>query len=166
MLDIEKDGATWVLRNTALRAERPIVAFDTVKRSEKVKGGKPTGETSYDLGGDRPLSDGLDSALRAALFWKWQDRQDGEQHYTLYVPILVLASRWWDTCIDGGQVAGPVLRACGYQTSRYPHERRMVNTMVIVWSREELPALVQDLRKLFNWFGHECQSRSGPRDLT
>jgi hypothetical protein len=158
--DVEENAAARLLELAGLTAARPIVAFDLIERSvEAAKHNKPEQiEITRSPQGDRQLFRGLDSAIKAAMFWQRHDRGDEHWHATLNVPVCVLSVPFWDVCIDGGQVADPEILKCGYQVNSYP--RRPVNPdmMLLLWDVGDVFALVHALGYLLDWFRLEMRS--------
>jgi hypothetical protein len=147
----EREAATQLLKETGLIAPaRPIVAYDVVEREEPRKEGQPA---TFKPLGDKTLYAGIDSAVKAALFWKNYDGFVTGSASLLYVPVLVIGTPFWDVCIDHGQVGAPEILKRGYQTCAYPIEaERMTAMTTLVWAAEELDELVEALGELSEWF--------------
>jgi hypothetical protein len=101
----------------------------------------------------------MDSAMKAAFHWAYDDSQGGgggDYFASLTVPIALLSRPFWDVCIDGGAIDDPVIRTRAYQTNSYPLPQRGARTaMTLVWSEPELPQMVKALDDLYHWFRDE-----------
>ncbi len=148
------NAAKRLLKESGLSQARSLAAFDLITRKE----GKKQGEVFERVSRDKMIFDGLDSALKAALFWPEQDKQSGESFFALYLPVLVTAIPLWDVSIDGGQVGPAELLHRGFQLARYPRYPGMIETMILVWYKEELADLVAALESAFDWFYEGLQS--------
>jgi hypothetical protein len=148
--NIEDAAAAILFEETALGDTRPLVAFDVIEREEITrKQQEPT--VSYKSIGDRILYEGIDSALKSSAFWISIDNQRGQDHHTVYVPVLLLAP-FWDVCIDNGVVGAAETRRRGYHSCRYPLiPLEITEVTTLVWSAEELPQLIDALGALSEW---------------
>jgi hypothetical protein len=74
--------------------------------------------------GDRFLFEGLDSALRASLWWSRRDLPVvfslDESIIRVIVPILVLSRPWHDFSIDEGRIGDPIETHVGFISNLYP----------------------------------------------
>jgi hypothetical protein len=133
-----------------LSGSRPIVAFDTLQRTDKgIQSRK----------GDRELYEGFDSALKAAMFWtqaddEWGSR--GRRHMILSIPTLVLSQPYWDVPIDGPGIGDPTVQSAGYVLGIYPVGQRLAavfprSSLILVCAFSELPRVVRTFNDLWAW---------------
>jgi hypothetical protein len=161
MPELERAAAKRLLHATGMDATKPLVAFDVISRTvREKKAGHPVGP-EYRLLGDRRLFDGIDSAVKAAFHWREQNLYGDSAYACLNVPVCVLAKPFWDICIDGGIMAEPEVRECGYQVLSYPagggSDGKTVHPVVILWGVHDLPRLVVALDDVFESFRVEIQ---------
>jgi len=154
---VEAAAAERLLSTSGLRATRPIVAFDMVERV--VKTAKKPGESDVVAfqrvkEGDRRLFTAADSGVKSALYWVQEDLQQREPSFfaTLNVPVLVLASPFWDVCIDGGLVAEPEVRGWGFQSNLYPARPQAREVLIVVATTDVLEKVINALDDLLDWF--------------
>jgi hypothetical protein len=166
--DLEGRAATRLLQASELSASRSLVAFDMLERNEVVPKRKKNMNTdeatatySRCRDGDRQLFGAVDSSVKAAFFWVKEDYQRQQPFATLNVPVCILSLPFWDTCIDGGNVAEPDVKHRGYQSNAYPGSPVSKEVMTLVWDVAELPDLIAALDNLFLWFRDEIRIRSG-----
>jgi hypothetical protein len=157
---LEQHGAAELLRVTELDTERALVAFDIIERMLP-KGRKKgqLGTTTYKAIGDGQLFKAIDSALSAAFYWRQQDYSDASYFVVLNIPVFLLSIPFWDVCIDQAKVGEPAIQKRGYQNNLYPDRPNPTQAIVLVWTRDELPALVQALDSLFDWLRAELRKR-------
>lgn len=126
------------------------VGFDIIKpqQNQPAKDWKPTG--------DKPLFEGLDSALRGSLFWMKVGvptfHSSNEGLLRVQVPVLVLSRPWQEISLDGGNVGDPVDCNLGYTANLYPiapSPAAPAPIMTIVIAREMLPQLQKALVNLY-----------------
>jgi hypothetical protein len=120
---IGKDAANALLwfmcgRNSAKKAALPqTIGFDIIKDP------RSPGKDWRALG-DRTLFEGLDSALRAALYWKSLTfgpfHNQSERTLRVQVPVLVLSRPWHQFSIDSGSVEEAVETSLGFTANPYP----------------------------------------------
>lgn len=130
--EMEEQGAARLLEGLGLLNEKRIVGFDAVERHVA----KDKVHFSRARDGDHRIHGGIDSALKAAVFWNrrvpsgWGG--DTQPEVLIHVPICLLSVPMWDVCIDGGEVGGAQVREVGFQTNYYPlgQEERQVTTIV------------------------------------
>jgi hypothetical protein len=100
-----------------------VVGFDIIQRKEIPK--KPS-QFEYSRKTDRDLYEGLDSAIKASVYWDrgdwlWRQARGGSAGYAvLNIPLLVTSLPFWDVSIDGGIPGEPELRHSGYHVGYYP----------------------------------------------
>lgn len=154
MVDLERAGADRFLAAT-LEDARPVVALDILEREAPKNQPKAAPTVQRAKGGDARLFSAFDSALKAALFWMAEDyksQTDSMTFATLNVPVCLLSVPFWDVCIDPGTTAEPTLRSRAYQSGLYPERPIAREILTLVWTQDELPALVAGLDDLFTWF--------------
>lgn len=119
---------------------------------------KPRLKYDYTRITDKDLFEGVDSALKAAIFW--QTISSSSDVY-LRVPVLVTSKPWFDVPLDKGEVGMPVQSTRGYKTTLYPYKGVAEPELLtsLIWAEEELPVLVDALNKLFSWFVDEVDSQ-------
>lgn len=108
----EIKSAIRALECAGLTTARPIVAFDMIERTESIgmKKGVPQPPVvvyARMKDGDSSLFKAVDSAIKAAFFWRQEDYQKGVGFVTVNVPVYVLSCPFWDACIDRGHVDQP-----------------------------------------------------------
>jgi hypothetical protein len=158
--DLEGHSAAQLLHATELDTARALIAFNIIERTPpKVgKGAKaPERTATYKAVGDGELFKAIDSALSAAFYWRQQDNSDASNFVALNVPVLLLSIPYFDVCVDQASVGEPAVRSRGYQSNSYPDRPNPTQAMVLVWTRGELPTLVQALDSLFAWFLEELR---------
>jgi hypothetical protein len=69
--------------------------------------------------------------------------------------VLVLGLPFWDVPIDGGSVGTAEIKQRGYQTRSYPVEMQEEVISTVIWTEDELPALVDVLEDLRKWLPGE-----------
>jgi hypothetical protein len=179
---VSKGAGEKLLEVSGLTAARPLIAFDVIEREEREKKGKGKAGTDPPFvafrsrpNGDRPLYEGFDSALKATFYWAQGDslnlrltpEKHRQIHLALYVPILVTSVPFWEVPIDDGIVGTPFVSRRGFQTMRYPtptpsRESRNRDVTTLIWTADDLPALVEALDKLFEWFRSEIRALGNP----
>jgi hypothetical protein len=158
--DLEEHSATHLLRATELLTARAIVAFDILERTfpKERRGTKaPLPTPTYKNLGDEKLFKAIDSSVSAAFYWRQQDYNDASRFVVLNIPVFLLSIPFWDVCIDQAKVGEPEIRKRGYQSNSYPNRPGPTQAMVLVWTRSELPMLVQALNNLFVWLVDEVK---------
>lgn len=126
------------------------VGFEVAKEPQE-------GKKDWRALGDRNVFEGLDSALRAALFWKRMqlppNHSTNEYLVRVQIPILVLQRPWYAISIDDGTVGIPVKTSLGYTASLYPlgGGAMPVPMFMLLVARESLPDLQRVLTSLFGW---------------
>jgi hypothetical protein len=154
--DLEQAAAAELLRLTLLNQAAPFVAFDLLEYSQPKSGSKPA-EYKRAGDGDRQLFTAVDSAIKAAFYWRQQQYSEGGYFAVLNVPICLLAKRFWAVCVDGGRVGEPELRWAGYQNNSYPDHPTHTQQIALVWSSDQISILIDALDQLFVWMGKEMQ---------
>jgi hypothetical protein len=156
--ELEERSASQLLRVTELDTARALVAFDIIERTLPKEGkGKnaPPRPTTYKIVGDEQLFKAIDSALSAAFYWRQQAYSDANNFVVLNVPVFLLSTPFFDVCIDQANVGEPAVRKRGYQSNSYPDRPSPTQAMVLVWTRDELPTLVEALDSLYIWLLEE-----------
>ena len=116
-------GAKAFLARTKLAMGRQVVGFDIIQRKEIQK--KPA-QFEYSRKTDRDLYEGLDSAIKASVYWDrnewlWRQCQGRNSGYVvLNIPLLVTSQPFWDVSIDKGIPTEPELKHSGYHVGYYP----------------------------------------------
>ena len=128
---------------------RRTVGFDIAKDPRKPK-------QEWTAKGDRTLFEGLDSALRASMYWASQPlpafHSSQEWIVRTQVPILVLSRPWHAFSIDDGVIKDPVETSVGFLSNLYPAfgpgttPRPMLTLLV---ARSKLSELQDALVKLY-----------------
>jgi len=163
--DIEERAALQLLQNVQLDQAGPLVAFDQFQRIEVRKKGQPKPEVTYKRlpDGDKQLFTGIDSCVKAAIFWTQEDyQQNNPVHFAaMNVPILLLSLPFWDIPTGRGRRASPRISTMGHQISLLPLRPHSKGLMTLVSNTEELPNLITALRSLLAWFVNECNVLAG-----
>jgi len=152
------------LYRAGLHHAQQVVGFDIIQRKEDQKKSPPIIE--YGRKTDRDLYEGLDSSIKAAIFWYREDRrrqrlQIGSSdscYIALNIPLLVFSLPFWDVPIDAGTAGEPELRSSGYHVGLYPSgdsERQSEPIMSILWEATKLGELTNCFKELINWFVDE-----------
>lgn len=154
--------ATRFLHKLAGSASHQIVGFDILHRKEDSKA-----RVEYVRKTDRDLYEGLDSALKAAIYWFQEDRRQkynrmgGRQcHIVMNIPLLVSSLPFWDVSIEQGGVREPELKSSGFHVSLYPSlekDRPPAPIMSIVWDAARLDDLTSGLDDLLTFFADEAR---------
>jgi hypothetical protein len=152
--ELEENGAVRLLHTASLDTARPLVAFDIIERTDPSRAKRPDvprRDPTYKSVGDGQLFKAIDSALSAAFYWRQQDYNYADPFVGLNVPVCLFSIPFWDVCIDQAKVGEPSIRNRGYQSNSYPDRPTPTQAMVLVWTRDELPKLVEALDDLFIW---------------
>lgn len=159
-------SASRVLNHANLTA-RQVVGFDIFERElrGKRKDEKSPALFEYKRKTDKDLFEGLDSAIKAAVYWDQQDRNQwgGNNiagYAALHIPLLVSAHPFWDVLIDGGLANEPEVKHHGYHVGLYPFseiERRAKPITSIIWSAPKLDELTTLMGDLFEYFVDEVR---------
>ena len=156
--NVEGAAAERLLSISGLRETRPIVAFDMVERIVKTSKGVANAEVFERVKeGDRRLFTAADSGVKAAFYWVQEDLQQGDPLFfaTLNVPVLVLASPFWDVCIDGGAIAEPEVREWGFQSNLYPARPKAREVLTVMATTDALKPVINALDDLLDWFSKQ-----------
>jgi hypothetical protein len=152
----EVESGLRVLQSANLAHARQIVAFDMIERSETVKKGEAQTAFVRMKDGDSSLFKAVDSAIKAAFFWRREDYQTPQEFATVTVPVCLLSGPFWEVCIDSGRVGQPELLHRGWLVNLYPAPGRPAQElMCLMWSAEELPELIGALDQVFAWFSSD-----------
>ena len=113
------------------------------------------------------LYEGLDSALKAALFWQQEELRQGRNRFggnrcyvTMNIPLLVSSLPFWNISIDGGHPGEPELKGYGFHVSLYPSgnkEKSPQPITSILWQAADLEILTRYLNELFEMFVDEAK---------
>jgi len=163
--DLEEKAAAWLLRYLALDRENPIVAFDQFQKTET----RTKGRTEPDVGyrrfpeGDLQLFMGVDSCVKAAIFWTQEDYQQNNPTFfaTVNVPVLLLSLPTWDIPIREGKTSAPQIKHMGYQTSLLPLRPHAKGITTLVCEVAQLPTIIKALDNLLEWFANSCAQLAG-----
>ena len=152
---ISEQSATAFLHHAGLSAARQVIGFDILRRDNTKRQPQP----EYSRIGDRDLYDGLDSALKAAVFFYHDDRNRYEFPYSqvpgyvgLNIPLLVTSRPFWDVSVEGGILGEPEIRYCAHHVGLYPfagREKRFEPIMSILWHAAKIGELTSVLDYLF-----------------
>ncbi len=96
--DLERRGAVQLLKFAGLDASRPLVAYTVLTNPNERKS-------------DRGIFEAIDSATKAAFYWKHMDNQSGSEFVAINVAVCVFDRLFWDVCIDGGKASTAERRA-------------------------------------------------------
>jgi hypothetical protein len=146
--DVAARASRFITESSALRDASPLVAMDVYSKSRQSQPSRKR---------DSDLYEGLDSAIKAALFWSDTDLRTGRAHAVINVPILVLAQPFWNIELQAESLKAPELRSAGYHLGRFafPSFQRTttvtVNVLSLVWSIDKLPELLTLLHDLADW---------------
>ena len=96
---LEIKSARRVLKLAGLETSRPIVAFDMIERTDTTNNNtlrksapqSPVVTYTRAKDGDSILFKAVDSAIKAAFFWRQEDYQKGGNFITVNVPLCVLS---------------------------------------------------------------------------
>ena len=165
LLSIEESGPLRLLKDLKLEDGDPLVAFDQFERVETKKKGQAEPQISFKRSpdGDRQLFTGIDSCVKAAIFWTQEDYQKSDAVYfaALNVPILLLSVPFWDVPIEKGEPGSPRIRSIAHQTSLLPIRGHTKGLMTLVCAREKLSEVIVALDSLLSWFAKECAILAG-----
>jgi hypothetical protein len=95
---------------------RPVVGLDVVQQQ------KDPGSAALRKG-DRDIFDAVDGVIKAAVFWNGLDEQrgkGGKRHASIAIPLVVLASPFWDVRIKSGGTDTATERTAAYAAWLYP----------------------------------------------
>jgi hypothetical protein len=157
---LEVKSALRIREFSDLMTARSIVAFDMIERTETIPTKKkepqpPVVEYKRMKDGDSSLFKAVDSAIKAAFYWRQEDYQSGVGFVTVNVPVCMLSCPFWDACIDRGHVAEPEVFSKGWMVNLYPARPHAKELMCLVWSADQLATLIKALDGLFTWFVDE-----------
>jgi hypothetical protein len=157
-------GAHHFLHCTGLPSTQQVVGFDIFHRKEDQK---KTPKVEYARKTDRDLYEGLDSALKAAVFWYREEKRQGRATFgtdkcciTVNIPLLISSLPFWQVSIEGGTPGEPVLTSAGFHVSLYPDvdkEKPPVPIMSVLWESGKLVELTQHLNMLFEYLIDEAK---------
>jgi hypothetical protein len=153
------------LHHAGLSSAQQVIGFDILQRKEDQK--KPP-VVEYVRKTDRDLYEGLDCAIKAAVFWYQEDRRqkrlqiggNDQAYIALNIPLLVSSLPFWDVSIDQGSAKDPELKSSGFHVSLYPsgdNEKPPEPIMSILWEAAKLKELTDHLGNLINFFVDEIQ---------
>ena len=158
------------LSRAGLLDTQQVVGFDILQREETAprKGKNDSTLVEYSRVGDRDLYEGLDSAVKAALFWYREDRHqqrmriggDDRGNITLNIPLLISSFPFWNVSIDKGAEGEPELKSSGFHVGLYPsgdEERPPEPVMTILWEVGKLQELTQCFNRLIDYFVDETK---------
>jgi hypothetical protein len=148
------------LNQSGLLSARQVIGFDILQCKEDQK------KVEYTRKTDRDLYEGLDCAIKAAVFWQREDRRlnnpvfgGGNCAYiTLNIPLLVSSLAFWDVAIDQGSAGEPELKSSGFHVSLFPSgesENALMPITSILWEAAKLEDLTRNLDVLMNYFMDE-----------
>lgn len=147
--EFEAEVGKKLLTAVGLEREPRIVGMDVFK--EAPRSGQRTRE--YIRLGDQDLFEkGLDSSVKAALYWKSYGYYAGGVN--VRVPVLISASKWWDCSIDRSVISAATLKSKGYITTMYPIVGSNVkpgSLLTLMWFADELPTLLRAFDAYFDW---------------
>jgi hypothetical protein len=148
------------VRNWASAGEsQQIIGFDIFTRQTKDKN-KP----EYGRKTDRDLYEGLNSAIKGALFWNQHDRyrlssglKGGAGCFN--VPLLITSRPFWNVSIDEGNAGEPTTTGKGFHVSLLPLQKGQPPEPIIgiVWYVENIEELVRRLDHLLEGIQYEVQ---------
>jgi len=159
-------AADHLLKNANLRNERHVIAFDQIeeagsqsKRQEKVP---TTAALTRMKEGDASLFRAIESAVKAAQYWRREDYQQEGSFASLTIPVLLLGDDFWDVCVDDGRVYEPRLIQKAYVVNFFPTiGGRARELLTIIWSIREVDSLIRSLDQTFAWFSSELNREFG-----
>ena len=160
---LEVKSALRILEFADLMTARPIVAFDMIERTETIRTKTdalqpPVVAYTRMKDGDSTLFKAVDSAIKAAFYWRQEDYQSGVGFVTVNVPVCMLSCPFWDACIDRGHVEQPEVFSKGWMVNLFPARPHAKELMCLVWSADQLAALITALDGLFTWFADEMNN--------
>ena len=157
--DMGERGAEFFLHRSRLSQSKQVVGFDIFNRKEN---GKKPGEFEYARKTDRDLYDGLDSAIKAAIYWSGEDTKryrkelgQNECYAIMTIPLLVTQLPFWDVTIDEGKPSEPEIRYSGHFVGVFPfgeEDGRPQPILSILWAVSNLSDLIQTLDHVFEEF--------------
>jgi len=107
------------------------------------------------------LYEGLDSAIKAAMFWFEYDRGNYQQYNvgyaTLSVPLLVTSFPFFDFIMDKGQPTDREIRHSGYFVGHYPFSKDPENIMTVICDVSKLGDLITHFDFLFDFLFEEIK---------
>lgn len=140
---------------------RRLVAFDVIEKRYPNKGQKPAKDrgnqspivpevVNYARMGDNALYEGLESAVKSAMYWQKINTISGLH---IRIPVLLTSKDWLDYPIDDGVLGKPCWTSTGFKSTLYPSavtSKSEVDWVTsLVWSESKLPALIALLNKVF-----------------
>ena len=163
---MRRRSAELFLRHAGLSGAQQVVGFDILQRKEDQKKSQPVIE--YSRKTDRDLYDGLDSAVKAAVYWYQEDRRQERRrtggsnrgYIALNIPLLVSAIPFWNVSLDKGVAAEPEQRGSGFHISLYPSgdgEMPPEPIMSVLWAADEVDTLTGRLGQFIDWFVDEIE---------
>ena len=164
---LENAGADILLDSIGIDHLSPLVAFSIISRTVLPLSRNLPDE--FKLLGDRELFDGVDSAVKAALHWRQQDRQSNESFAAINVPICVFQIPFWNVSINDGVIGEPLICEKGFQVLSFPNsfgdpnQGASEHPLVIITAENQLNEVIHGLNELWNWFTNEMRMRLSPR---
>lgn len=150
------NSAAHFLQNAKLNNSKQVVGFDIYCREEN----KRSSAFEYSRKTDRDLYEGLDSAIKAAVYWDavdantyHRDRVHSQKrgHATLNIPLLITSLPFWNVAMDQGKSGEPELTYSGYHVGLYPfadEEHNPKPVMSLLWAASKLQDLTHSLNVL------------------
>jgi len=159
---LEVTSALHLRKLLELMTARPIVAFDMIERRETIPTQRgtplpPVVDYVRVKDGDSSLFKAVDSAIKAAFYWRKQDYNREGFFVTVNVPVCLLSCPFWDVCIDRGHVGQPEVFNKGLMVNLYPASPHAQELMCLVWSTDQLAALIRGLDGVFAWFVNQMK---------
>src|SRR6185369_9284760 len=125
----QRSASNFLFRAGLLDTQQ-VVGFDILQREETLpkKGKNEPPKIEYSRVGDRDLHEGLDSAVKAAIFWYREDRRQQRMriggsncgYLALNIPLLISSLPFWDVSIDNRAETDPELKSSGFHVGLYP----------------------------------------------
>jgi hypothetical protein len=106
--------------------------------------------------GDSSVFKAVDSAMKAAQFWRREEYQGRNDFVTITVPVLLLGGSFWDVCIDGGRITEAKVARRGWMANLVPTVGGPARELMsLIWAIGDIHALVSALDQSFAWFSSE-----------
>lgn len=158
-MDAAAKGWAEQLMSHTGQGQARLIGFDVYEATDKEI--VPRGDRSL-KGGEGSLYPGMDSAIKAALYWRQLTLGMSGEFRCLILPILVLSKPWFEIPIRGDNVGEPVEQETGHFTAYYPSDgnaRHPEPITALVCSVSKLEGQIKRLDKVFIEFAKAFEER-------
>ncbi len=159
--DFASEAARNLLSAIGLRPEGTsipaIVSYHVLKEKEG-----PAGTFNYSRDREREkdvFEQGMDTAIKAAIWWRWLTFPTHVHAAGAFVPIMVTEKPWWQFPVGTGVVESPALKSRGFMVNTYPitrERKRPPQVTSIICAKGDLDAVIDGLEVFGDWFGAEA----------